>query len=219
MVRLYRLTTGIFTVLALTLLMERNAANVTLSPSLFSMIFTNPDGSPCHRSCMFGVYPGQMTDKDATARIKAHPFTRTMFNAPSDSPTDAIFMNHEFTIGYRQNTAHPWIEISPNDQDPEDPAQNNYSLGEAIRHYGPPDCVLVRDKKWFEAFYLSKGFKLVYRLTQPDRISPDDQALDNISVFSTPDADASDQDLRPWRGFASLDLYQQTPGCPATSAD
>src|SRR5712692_773168 len=42
----------------------------------FATVFTNPDGSPCQRPCLFGIRPGKTTAEEAVALLKSHPFLR-----------------------------------------------------------------------------------------------------------------------------------------------
>ena len=39
-------------------------------------LFTNPDGTPCKRPCLFGIEPGKTTREEAVALLKAHPILK-----------------------------------------------------------------------------------------------------------------------------------------------
>jgi hypothetical protein len=45
-------------------------------PNILSGIFSNPDGSPCQQSCLFGIHVGETQMLDAAAILEMHPLTR-----------------------------------------------------------------------------------------------------------------------------------------------
>src|SRR4051812_21567848 len=42
-------------------------------PSVVDMLFTNPDGSPCERPCLFGIRPGVTKIDEALSILNTHP--------------------------------------------------------------------------------------------------------------------------------------------------
>ena len=49
-----------------------------LFPNPIAVLFTNPDGSPCQKPCLFGVRPGKMTLDEALKVLDQHPLTQAM---------------------------------------------------------------------------------------------------------------------------------------------
>jgi hypothetical protein len=47
-----------------------------------AILFTNPDGSPCHMPCLFGVRPGDTTIGEAIRALRVHPLTHDMVLLP-----------------------------------------------------------------------------------------------------------------------------------------
>src|SRR5258708_12518171 len=45
-------------------------------------LFTNPDGAPCAKPCLFGVRPGKTTLEDALNILDKHPFTHSLKQQP-----------------------------------------------------------------------------------------------------------------------------------------
>src|SRR5205085_11210708 len=51
--------------------------------SVVGMLFTNPDGSPCERDCLFGIRPGITTHEEAIALLNRHPLLENVDGASS----------------------------------------------------------------------------------------------------------------------------------------
>jgi hypothetical protein len=96
MIRLLARTSTLMLTLAIAILLARLVGSVRPKPALFSMLFTNPDGSPCERPCMFGVRPGKMTTEKAVEILKQHPITRGMTFRQGSSETAFLDGVYEF---------------------------------------------------------------------------------------------------------------------------
>jgi hypothetical protein len=96
MIRLLARTSALMLTFTATILIARLAGSTHPKPALFSVLFTNPDGSPCEMPCMFGVRPGKMTVDEAVARLQQHPFTRGMTFRKGSSETAFADAEYEF---------------------------------------------------------------------------------------------------------------------------
>lgn len=74
MFRLLRLTLALIATFAAGIFVASRISST--QPSALAVLFTNPDGTPCERPCLFGVRPGTTTRNEAIALLKAHPATR-----------------------------------------------------------------------------------------------------------------------------------------------
>src|SRR5713101_8684360 len=80
MKRIYSLYVGIIAVMASLILAVRLVSNN--QPNPLSALFTNPDGSPCVKPCLFGVRPGETTLDDALKILDRHPLTHSLKQQP-----------------------------------------------------------------------------------------------------------------------------------------
>ena len=42
------------------------------------LLYTNPNGTPCIRPCLLGIRPGETSQAEAVALLRAHPLTHAM---------------------------------------------------------------------------------------------------------------------------------------------
>jgi hypothetical protein len=68
--RLFNLMFWLLVTLTVVIFALREAS--TRSPSSLASLFTNPDGTPCERPCLFGVRLGKMAIDEAIALVKTH---------------------------------------------------------------------------------------------------------------------------------------------------
>src|SRR5689334_6507113 len=71
MFRLLRLTFALIATFAAAIFVARRISST--QPSPLAVLFTNPDGTPCERPCLFGIRPGKTTRAEAIRLLKANP--------------------------------------------------------------------------------------------------------------------------------------------------
>lgn len=76
MYRLLRLTFLLISVLSAIVIVTRLVGNQKNTTS--RMLFTNPDGTPCERPCLFGIRPEKTNREEAIELFKAHPLTSNL---------------------------------------------------------------------------------------------------------------------------------------------
>jgi hypothetical protein len=220
MLRLCVRTLILIIVLSAALFTARLIGKTQPAPSLFSVIFTNPDGSPCEMPCMFGVRPGKMTADEALAMLRKHPVTRDMTESQGSDSVDTIFAAQGVTV-YVGAQAR-WMGIYYGYSNPELPLArksllNGRALGNAIKIWSYPDLVEILDdnRPWNDypsttMFYAAKSVELTYRRSFADYILPTD-VLTNVVV--NPSRQAYSPCSLPWHGFGHIKRYS-SPNCP-----
>src|SRR5579864_3430262 len=76
MIKLCRLAVGLLLSLTVLIGLVRLIGGTQSVP--LAMLFTQPDGTPCQRPCLFGVQPGQTSYKQAVELLRNHPFTQAL---------------------------------------------------------------------------------------------------------------------------------------------
>ncbi|MCC7448334.1 MAG: hypothetical protein IT324_13015 [Anaerolineae bacterium] len=188
-------------------------------PVPLAILFTNPNGTPCPRPCLFGVQPGATSFSDAVAMVRAHPFTRALgrdeisdqgqsyvsFNGPS--------MNIDVSSGSddRVGSINIHINIAALRLAPE-PLLRDVSLGEFVALFGVPHGVEAQSGATI-SFYSGDSMIVIspnILLVGESRISAE-SPLGSI-MLEVPDAFAQEltftrAGLRPWRGFSNVRRY------------
>ncbi|MCC7448594.1 MAG: hypothetical protein IT324_14335 [Anaerolineae bacterium] len=210
----------LITVLSAAMFTVRLIGKAQPAPSLLSVIFTNPDGSPCEMPCMFGVRPGKMTAEEAAKILRQHPYTQTMKESLGSDSVDTIFQAQGVIVYV--GAGADWMGMFFGDVDSQLPLArkallNGRSLGNVIRIWGHPDLVEVMDDNcpWSiypstTLFYTAKSVELTYRRLFADYLLPTD-ALTTVIV--NPGRQAFSPCSQCWRGFGHIRRYS-SPGCP-----
>src|SRR5262245_25098994 len=150
MIRLLVRTSALILFFAVAIVAVRLVGSTQPRPALFSVLFTNSDGSPCEMPCMFGVRPGKMTVDKAISLLKGHPFVdyvRTEQWQSQDLPAaEGRVEGKNFDIGLVRNASALRLY---SDVWPEDINGHWFAwlpiggtLGDAINMLGYPDWVL-----------------------------------------------------------------------------
>src|SRR5436853_480147 len=74
--RFIRLALVLTIIFSFTILTSRLVGATQANP--ISVLFTNPDGSPCQMPCLFGVRPGETTLDEGLQILDKHPLTHGM---------------------------------------------------------------------------------------------------------------------------------------------
>jgi hypothetical protein len=191
--------------------------------SLLPLIFTNPDGSPCQRPCLFGAEPGRMTSDEAVAVLKRHPLTRTMKVSERSDVAEYIVEAKGVRILVGRGGEHLYLLFVNNDNpDYELPAMpedfpNSGALGEVILTFGSPQYVSMSSSttRWdsgpgVETFYPDRYAYFTYRRIPFDYVSPG-APLATIFVRSDIGGLGIGAYMRPWTGFGRADRYPLEP--------
>ncbi len=220
MLRLCLRTLILIIVLSAAIFTARLIGKAQPAPSLFSVIFTNPDGSPCEMPCMFGVRPGKMTSDEAFVILQKHPFVQ---NVADKKVKELIY--GEFK-GYIFELPNFSIEISPVSHIDNtvgsigltfdiSSERDKQTFGDVIATFGPPDvsddrspmrcikCSGLGSIPFMEALYF-KGISLSIGYTNTGYILPNDPVL-YISAYNPVSVDYNHRGK--WRGFGSIEHY------------
>ncbi|MCC7448372.1 MAG: hypothetical protein IT324_13205 [Anaerolineae bacterium] len=114
MFRLIRLTRALISICTLAIFAAHLVGRT--QPSPLAALFTNPDGTPCERPCLFGIHPGKMSVDEAVAVLKNHRLLNNVRRL--DDP------NYAFPVGAYSNDLFPgkqlliYVEPGPGDQNP-----------------------------------------------------------------------------------------------------
>lgn len=190
--------------------------------SSFTLLFTNPDGSPCQRPCMLGIRPGNMTFEAAIALLKTHPVTRNLdFQA----------------VNYRMNQFKGrWLQVTvlktpggkvasigiqfypskffPSESDddtglPVSPIRSA-AFGDVVELLGAPDAVYTtasNDAVW--SYYYTDRLIIQTTLTSPEnssrRITVED-SVDFINLVANRQFQEVDS-VSQWFGFGGTGRY------------
>jgi hypothetical protein len=160
-------------------------------------IFTNPDGTPCDRPCLFGVQPGLTSFDRAVELLRAHPFTASFEpNLAGD-----IFRQGSTRViiawGLGDDRVSSIELVIPNHPD-------WGSLGQIIAVLGSPDHILI-DGKDILSYYRAGQLDFVHAHRQAGHINPDDELV--AIVVQEQASDASSYAV-PWHGFSAIERYR-----------
>jgi hypothetical protein len=202
MIRLLARARAIMLTFAVAILIARLVGSTRPKPELFSVLFTNPDGSLCEKPCLFGIYPGKTATDKAIAILKQHPATSRMkqtedtnFYAFSGGALH-IQVNTQGAIDFTCTDDHLCIDGG--------------SLGDLIVAFAKPAGFHTKrsyDHAWSIIFY-EPGILFTFVGESTDYITPNDP-LRNIAIDS----------LDGWmeryyfglRGFGRVDRYLRQP--------
>ncbi|MCC7447081.1 MAG: hypothetical protein IT324_06675, partial [Anaerolineae bacterium] len=112
---------------------------------MLAVLFTNPDGSPCERPCLFGVRPGKMTRAEAEAVLKAHPTIRNLRFQLGNGNTFTYLVGDTITVALRYDVSFigAIFEVAPLRGLPAAPdsLRQRASLGDTMTVLGAPDYI------------------------------------------------------------------------------
>lgn len=172
-------------------------------PFAFSALFTNPDGTPCERPCLFGVRPGYTRHEDAIAILRSHPLTRHL-QQTSDVAGEERFVGENITISMSSDVS--WISFQdyrPTLHRMPVPVLPRGTLADVILVFGPPDAVVLGNR-----LYCSHpGYRLFTQYQRPTDNHIDPQ-IPLLELFIGAGAlDIASPARRPWQGFSLAGRY------------
>ncbi|MCC7447086.1 MAG: hypothetical protein IT324_06700, partial [Anaerolineae bacterium] len=145
MIRLIRPTLVIILTLAEVLWAARQIGAAQPPQPMLAVLFTNPDGSPCERPCLFGVRPGKMTRAEAEAVLKAHPAIRNLRFQLGNGNTFTYLVGDTTTVALRYDVSFigAIFEVAPLRGLPAAPdsLRQRASLGDTMTVLGAPDYI------------------------------------------------------------------------------
>lgn len=226
MIRLIRPTIAIILTLAGVLWAARQIGAAQPVPPMLSVLFTNPDGSPCERPCMFGVRPGKMTRAEAEAILKSHPALRNLRFQTGNGNTFTYLVGDTITVALHYDVSFigAIFEVSPLRGLPAVSAtlRQRASLGDTVTILGAPDY-LQADGPGYNysrngiviAYYLSGQMQAIYKRTPGLSINADSPLIDLIVYAAPPNIQGRDFGIDmipvPWRGFSAVSRYPRVP--------
>ncbi len=108
-------------------------------PTVTHAMFTNPDGSPCEKPCLFGIRAGSVLDQNGFTLAMTHPLVRRIFHLEE---TD-ILMNIDccslwygqsrLTIDGDSNKDYYEVDFAADDPD--------FSVGQLLLRLGSPSAM------------------------------------------------------------------------------
>ncbi len=166
-----------------------------------ALLFTNPNGSPCQRPCLFGIRPGYTTFEESEALLNAHPITHTR-NKPGapyriSRAGDGIVIA-QIDISYVTPLDSQWLPV--------------FSLGEIVKSIGEPtfayynaemaNCIAL----FFVPYDLEVQNIPPSRKCDVPRVEPGDKAY-QLGVGLVTARAAADSHYARWHGFGDVAQY------------
>lgn len=202
MIRLLARTSALMLFFAVAILFARLVGSTKPNTALFSLLFTNPDGSPCERPCIFGIEPGKITFFQGDAILKQHPATARLDLRPTSSGFfSAFFAYDQFTVDVEEQ----YIQLAFFDLD--------FAAGDVIAYFGLPASVdLYGDASPTSliplGFHLNyKTFRVSVERTASDYVLSTDKV---VMVLVQTDLDAEIIGGQ-WQGFGRANKYPPAP--------
>ncbi len=209
---LVRLTLSLIVILGIGMLVARAIGGT--QPNPVAAWRTNPDGSSCGESCLFGITPGVTTIDEAIKLIETHSLTRVL-GAPRKLGTDGsyIFLDNDsnsISVFYDYASPHLVNDVSVSWLAASLPLLPGGigRFGDFVTFFGVPISVFVRAANDGDDYFSFKnGFSAHLRTfceSGPSR------NLNNFQLFRP-----SDQNERSiissvgWQGFANRRRYWQ----------
>jgi hypothetical protein len=206
MIRLLARSSALMITFAVAILLARLVGSARPKPALFSMLFTNPDGSPCEMPWMFGVRPGKMTIDEALRILKQEPFTRAMDQSKSGS--EFLFRGQGCTVSIGKDG--DWIGINVGfgtSTSISEQLMQAASLGTTVSTFGPPDFIAVSSGGATTTFF---GTRLqFYHYGTSEGLVSVDNKVKLIFVHNAPLTQyvLNADNFRAWRGFSLAARY------------
>lgn len=223
--RMVRLVSSLVLALAAALLLVRaaGAGRPSLPP-----IFTNPDGTPCDRPCLFGIRPGETRSIRAVDLIRQHPTTHLLRQRARDvfSPgydfygrniVVSLFTDSSGRVYRVAVVASNWMGTSAGVDSTPTPLAG-LRLGNLIDVFGLPESAAGTGAGRGIAPAVFDGARpiIVMAGMGPDGIERMnlEQPITLLSMYARDyfDAAAIWRSLVPWGGFADLRRYARRGG-------
>jgi len=169
-------------------------------------LFTNPDGTPCQRPCLFGVRPGETSYQTAIKLLQQHPFT-SHFKPDIDKPDIewGVFSGYGMSVILFVNREHVVSRVDlvhTSDNAPGSWA----SLGEVVTVLGPPEEVGV-DNDSVRSYYPAASMIFFHSGNSHGYVNAEDR-FDCLFVFAFPSKTLQEPNATTWRGFTSTQRYR-----------
>jgi hypothetical protein len=140
-------------------------------PTALDAYLSQPDGSPCPTTCLYGVSPGKIRFVEAERLLRTHPALRgrILLERNNGFLTELFTVNHVITLIRGPDNTLDLVSVRYTDDSgviiPADwPDQPTYQaglapLGDALYRFGPPDRVSISRNRERTArfFYLAQG--------------------------------------------------------------
>jgi hypothetical protein len=173
-------------------------------PLPFSLLFTNPDGSPCDSPCLLGVRPGYTTHQDAMVILQSHPLTRHLRRTTDTHGIDS-FVGEYITISLPPDVT--WISIvdyRPTFDVTPASAMPRGTLADIILLFGAPDKLGITRSLW--CFYTRSQLLVQFGRVSTEHLDPNVPLL-QLDIGNVLPA-TPDPTLKPWQGFSFTSLYR-----------
>jgi hypothetical protein len=175
----------------------RLAAQTQALPA--AILFTNPDGTPCDRPCLFGVRPGHTSHIDALALLNTHPLMTgiaiaLVYNIGEPithlAPTVALTLDREDRVTCVQLAMFGKPTVLADIE----------SLGHVIDLLGTPELVAKIGAQTF-SYYSNHQVIFAHYRTHLGLMTVD-EPLQWLLVYASPPEPSSSG--RPWQGFQTV---------------
>ena len=195
MVRLSRLTLGLVVGFVLLILVIRLGIGGT-EMSRFSLLFTNPDGSPCQRPCLVGIRIDGMTYYQVWSVLDSHPvLQRQNFGGGISQGYTEDGRITDLDIAYDYGSLRPPL----------------YTFGDVINVLGAPSYVEINldtgcVELYFDADHLViSNWATALPVCDGSYFDAGDRVR-GIELIG-PDELLRIQTLKPWHGFGDFHQY------------
>ncbi len=191
------------------------------SAATLSVLFTNPNGSPCEKPCFLGVRLGKMTVDEGAQQIISHPYIRNTLKLSRDeivqSSSNRFMIGNDSTSVDFDGDSNQIIHVI--NFSSIDPA---FTLGSLLAYFGIPRNIEINGFSvhphkidLFDIFltYPDQGFQ-IFLIYHPDRSMQISDQTANLTIFDSENVPnvASISKCDPpycqrWQGLKSMRAY------------
>lgn len=171
MFQLIRLTLALFVICAVAIFAAHLVGRT--QPSPLAALFTNPDGSPCERPCLFGIRPG-MPMGEAVILLKKHTLISNIEDMGKGGFEVSLFGDRAFIIigrGIESSATVGNIGIMAVEYHNHMPFDEKFpfsSVGSVVVSVGQPAYLVSED---FDYFWLGLDSDFIVQVLSEDNMS------------------------------------------------
>lgn len=188
------------------------------APTPFALLFTQPDGTPCPRPCLFGARAGETSYQAALNLLNRHPLTRDLMRRERISTAGMLYEGVELIVEVQGDAWGKLVQISLHLQPTyvqrlrlagdslealPHALLKHGSMGETVAAIGVPTHVRLDGGRELRLYYQLDGLTFYYA-RRNERLNPGD-SLTSLYMYAVPFPESPS--LLPWGGFGASERY------------